>query len=59
MPHWENRTPQLEKGTCEGPHPYPQGTRRHQKGCKPLEELNQNKNLREAQKLKKEGPPLC
>jgi hypothetical protein len=44
---------------CEGPHPYPQRTKRHQKGYEPLEESNQNQNPREAQELKKKGLPLC
>jgi len=30
----------------------------HQKGCELLKELNQNENPKEAQELKKEGPPL-
>jgi hypothetical protein len=30
----------------------------HQKGCELFEELNQNENPKEAQELKKEGPPL-
>ncbi len=30
-----------------------------QKGCEPLKKWNQNKNPKEAQELKKEGPPLC
>jgi hypothetical protein len=41
-------------GCHEGPHPYPQGTMKHQKGHKPFEEPNHNENLKEAQKLKKE-----
>jgi hypothetical protein len=44
---------------CEKPHPYPQRTMIHQKGNESFEEPNQNKSLREAQELKKEGPPLC
>jgi hypothetical protein len=43
-------------GCHRGPHPYPQGTMKHQKGHEPFEKPNQNKNSREAQKLKKEGP---
>jgi hypothetical protein len=39
---------------CEKPHPYPQGTMKHQKGHELFKELNRNK----AQELKKEGPPL-
>lgn len=30
-----------------------------QKGHEPLKKWNQNNNPKEAQKLKKEGPPLC
>ncbi len=44
---------------CEEPHPYPQGTMIHQKGNESFEDPNYNKNPREAQELKKEGPPLC
>ncbi len=54
MPHWENKIPQLEQGTCEGPHPYSQRAKKHQKGYESLKEPNQNKNPREAQELKKE-----
>jgi hypothetical protein len=54
MPHWENKIPQLEQGTCEGPHPYSQQAKKHQKGYESLKEPNQNKNPREAQELKKE-----
>jgi hypothetical protein len=41
----------------ERPHSYPQGIMKHQNNCQSLEELNQNENPREAQKLKKERPP--
>lgn len=43
---------------CEQPHPYPKGTTLHQKGHESFKKSNQNKNLKEAQKLKKEGSPL-
>jgi hypothetical protein len=42
----------------EEPHPYPQGITKHQKGHKSFEEPNWNENPKEAQELKKEGPPL-
>lgn len=42
----------------EEPHPYPQGMTLHQKIHESFDEPNQNENLKEAQELKKEGPPL-
>jgi hypothetical protein len=38
---------------CKEPHPYPQRIMIHQKGHKMLKKSNQNKNLEEAQELKK------
>lgn len=42
----------------EEPRPYPQGTTLHQKGHESFDKLNQDENLKEAQELKKDRPPL-
>ncbi len=57
MPRWEKKVPLLEHEMLQNL--YPQGMMIHQKGRELFKKPNWNENLGEAQKLKKEEPPLC
>jgi hypothetical protein len=56
--HTKKIKPHNQNMEChEGPHPYPSRMMKQHNDSKLLKQSNQNENPREAQELKKEGPP--